>query len=135
MTCKKILPLLLLMMLSSCNSILDCVISDTRPELEDRELSSCQRFLFYNELLSVEMQNASNSDYYISDVATTGNVPDGSTCVAEGMDVRISGTPVDFGTYEFAIEITVKPYIVNEDGSGGICSTQSKKNYSISVIN
>jgi hypothetical protein len=81
------------------------------------------------------MENVPTGDYYILGVETNGNFPDGMACTAEGMEVHLTGMPVDFGTYEFSILVTVKAFNEDEEGHIDLCSSVSKRSYLMSVTN
>ena len=73
------------------------------------------------------------NNFYISDVLIKGNLPPNVNYSDLGNTITFSGVPNVRGTYEFTVEITVKPHTYNEDGSDHMCSDTASKNYKITI--
>lgn len=127
-----IISFFLLIIFSGCNSIVDC-IAGSRPDLVSKELSIGAIHQSYTETITFKMLHEITDDFYISDVLIKGNLPPNVTYSRLGRDINFSGVPNVRGTYEFTVEITVKPYTYDEDGSDNMCSDTASKNYKITI--
>ena len=130
---KIITLFFLLITFTSCNSIVDCV-AGSRPDLVSKDLSIGTIHHSYNETITFEMLHEVTEDFYISNVSIKGNLPPNVNYSNLSRDINFSGVPNVSGTYEFTVEITVKPYTYDEDGSDNMCSDTTSKNYKITII-
>ncbi|WP_300569617.1 hypothetical protein [Flavobacterium sp.] len=132
-TFKIITLFFLLITFSGCDSIIDC-IAGIRPELVAKDLNVGINHHSYTETVTFEMLHDDTTDYYISDVLIKGNLPPNINYSTSGQVLTFNGVPNVTGTYEFTVEITVKPYTYNEDGGDNLCSSTATKNYKITII-
>lgn len=128
-----LIAMLLLILIPGCEGAADCVL-DINPSLPEKEFAQATMFTSYDESLQAEMNNAADTNYGITGIRVSGNLPPGLTCTANGMDISIQGTPTALGTFEFNIKITVGTYLVDAEGADDhLCGDSASKKYSITV--
>ncbi|NMH27832.1 hypothetical protein [Flavobacterium silvaticum] len=122
---KRILGILfLLILLSGCETAIDCATSDP-PEIEERELPDGTLFNGYSATIEVY----GNSDFAWQDFRVEGTLPNGLDCHSFGDDIFISGTPTLLGDFEFTIKIKVK----HDDEERNGCEYTISRNFRIHI--
>lgn len=103
------------------------------PILPDKTLSDATRNVAYYNTIDVEIYNAPNPDYYISDIKLEGQLPDGiryDIYTNASLSIILSGLPTPSGTFDFTFRVTVLPY---QNAPRGICNSITSHSYSIIV--
>ncbi|RZJ65183.1 MAG: hypothetical protein EOO50_14830 [Flavobacterium sp.] len=87
--------------LVSCNTSRVCRGSSYDPKMEDHDFDDAMRFQNYSESVAIE-----NIDYFTHSVAKVeGHLPDGLECNTTGNGFSITGTPIEYGTFEFRVVV------------------------------
>jgi len=139
MKTTHIILILFTSLLTSCEVVESVAISagacaeGIEPVLLDKTLSHATQNVDYYNTIDVEVHNAPNTDYYISDIKVEGNLPDGihyDIYTNASLSIILSGVPKTSGTFDFNFRVTVLP---NQNSPRGICNNKITNSYSIIV--
>lgn len=128
------------MSLSACQEIvegvfdiaLDC-IDDDRPVLSPGELPNPVLFQEYEEFIRVGIRNEPNDDSFLYTFTIQGALPEGIQTSASGRNLRLFGTPIIMGEFDFRVRVVVSDRTGSNDRPSGLCSTVDERNYQWSI--
>jgi len=123
------------LLLISCDAdTIETCLAGIRPELEEKELVDGQKSFPYLDNITVNIQNAANSDYFIESTEIINeNLPNGITYNVSDRTITFTGTPTENGDFEFGVRVLVRPYIFETAGSDNLCSNESNRVYRIKI--
>ncbi len=137
----KLLPLLLISFLSSCDEVIDCIDNDGPEFRTEAKLSEATIGIEYDELILVEIKNEPRDDDFEYFFETETPLPKGITLDhgTYSRRVYLRGTPTEPGEYKFILFVRVFDSGGNSFGDSGdstenLCYTTKRKEFTITVL-
>lgn len=121
----------LLISLTSCES--NCSGLDSRAVLRSKTLIEGNSKQSYSDIITVDIDFADNSNYYISNITFEENLPNDLTYEVNGLEILFNGTPTSNGNFEFEVKVVVLPYINNQNEVNDLCRNYSTNYYTINI--
>lgn len=122
----------------SCNTSKACRGSSHDPKMDDHVFGDAMRFQNYSESVAIE-----NISYFTHSVTKVeGKLPEGLNCNTTGNGFSISGTPIEYGTFEFRVVVEYEYDAPESDGDDNAlgdllfpsdCSGKISHSYKIKV--
>lgn len=131
---KLIVYFLLLGCMSSCNEMMDCILS-VEPELPSKVLAEGKVGTPYSDYLLASVKNDPHDGDYIYYFNVSGSLPDGIEAWVNNRTLTFEGTPTTAGHYTFKVRLEIEPLYIDEDGSDNICFGDDtiERSYSIRI--
>lgn len=139
---RCLIPAMVLLspLVSSCDILLDQAldcIDDDGPVFNKSILASPVLNQVYNETITVTIENEPRDDRFLYDFNFSGSLPEGITGRQEGTNGRrwfLSGTPIETGTFEFRLYVSVDEPSRFEDENSGLCYTSRSGEFELTVL-
>ena len=127
----RILLILFIPLVISCESIAETCFITIKPKLMDKTLSEGIMSVYYYDTIDFDLNTDPGNVYYIREMTIGGNFPEGISVSLEDRSILLYGTPITPGTYEFNLNILLNSYDEDEDND---CFDYSINSYKI-IIN
>ena len=128
--------LLLILLLTSCYDIVDCIINRT-PVLIEKELKVGIVNEFYSDFVLAEIKNDPDDNGYDYYFDVIGDLPNGIEWYVDYRKVYFEGTPTESGRFYFTVELYVDgEYYDGETDSmrDPLCDNETSRSFVI-IIN
>jgi len=130
---KLTAPVLLLSLaITGCDIAADC-IDDDGPELSPRTLPNPILNQEYDQLVHVGIVREPFDDRFTYEFSTSGRLPEGLQTDAFGQDLRIFGTPIEQGDFNFEVRVRVVEPTSTSTQTSGLCRISDTQGYSWTV--
>jgi len=125
----SIAPILVLSLaLTGCDLAADC-IDDDGPELSPRTLPNPILNQEYDEIVHVGIVREPFDDRFTYEFNVSGTLPDGLQTDAFGQDLRIFGTPIEQGDFDFSVRVRVVEPSSSSNQTAGLCRISDTQGY------
>lgn len=129
---STMIVLLLSTALTGCEQLLDyaidCIDND-KPELSPATLPNPILNQEYFENIHVGIRNEPFDDNFAYAFTVSGNFPAGLQTESVGRDLRVFGTPIELGDFQFDVKVQVGEGSRGLSNVEGLCSTIDTQSY------
>lgn len=130
----------LALLTSGCDILLDHALDcldDDGPVFDRAILAAPVLNQTYEETILVKIENEPRDDRFIYNMDFSGDLPEGITGRQDGTDGRrwfLRGTPIETGTFNFRLFVSVdEPSGISEQNSG-LCYTSRSGDFELTVL-
>jgi len=120
------------LLISSCDffvdAAIDCIDND-EPRLSPNLLPNPILNQTYSEVVQVSIQNEPRDDLFDYQFTLTGALPEGMQTEIAPREIRVFGTPIELGDFNFSVRVDVLDNPGRFGDTSGLCSTVDVNNY------
>ena len=136
---KPSLLLLALVVITSCQDILECVIN-RHPQLPDQRLEVGQVDRYYYDEILADIKNEPRDNSYYYYFSVSGDLPPGMDYRIEYRTIVLEGTPIKSGNYRMNVHLSVEQANDyheecenNLNDCDGLCTETTVRTYNIII--
>lgn len=130
MTNVRLIALLLGLLLSGCDAVVDCLDNDG-PEFNKGQLSSAVLNQVYSETIRASVNNEPQDQRFDYRFVLSGALPAGVTVASVGQSYLFTGTPTESGSFPLSLYVEVDDGLNAQDS--GLCFVSHTTDFVLQV--